>query len=82
MPFKVSCQDNGAGVLYVSTGLFTGKEFLETKENLLQSKQQLKKVRYLIYDLIQMDSLDFPFDDFKKLEDADCLVAEVNPSLK
>ena len=81
MPFEVNIFDSGAGVQYVSAGLITGKDFIETKVNLLTSKDRLKNIRYLIYDLTHMDSLDFPFDDFKKLEDADRLVAEINPSL-
>jgi hypothetical protein len=81
MPFDVNNLDNGVGVQYVSAGLITGKDFIATKIDLLVSEERLKRIRYLIYDLTRIDSLDFPFNDFKKLEDADRLVAAINPSL-
>jgi len=81
MPLEVNYLDSGAGVLFVSSGLLTGKDFIETKNNLLKIGQLADKIRHLIYDLTQIESLDFPFADFKKLEDADRLLAEINPSL-
>lgn len=81
MPFETVNLANGAGVEYISAGLITGKDFIETKMDLLASEDRLNKVRFLVYDLTHIDSLDFPFSDFKKLEDADRLVAEINPCL-
>ncbi len=77
MPIELKFLDNRAGVLYHFKGLVTGKEIIETNEEVFSSPD-FKRIKYGVIDQTQVESLNVSTADLLMIARQESRAADVN----
>jgi len=80
MPIELQYRDDGAGVVYVCTGVVTASEFTEANEE-VYAEESVDRHRYQLIDSTATERLEVSVEDVKAHSEMDRRAAARNPQI-
>ena len=81
MPIEVMHCCDGAGVLYIGTGVISGNDILRANEITFQSAEVIKKARFYLDDWTGATTTSMTTDEMRLAVGQDIAAAQVNPDI-
>ena len=81
MPVEIKRCCGGAGVVYIGTGVISGKEVLRANEITYQSAEDIKKTRFHLDDWTEATSTSITLPELRLAVKQDIAAAQMNPDI-
>ena len=79
MPIELRYRDDGAGVVYICTGVVTAADFDKASEE-VYSEERIDQLRYQLVDFSATEHLDSNLEDIRRSAEIDAAAANQNPN--
>ena len=79
MPIELRYHDDGAGVVYICTGVVTAADFDKASEE-VYSEERIDQLRYQLVDFSATEHLDSNLEDIRRSAEIDAVAANQNPN--
>ncbi|HBI14219.1 MAG TPA: hypothetical protein DDY20_01655 [Desulfobulbaceae bacterium] len=79
MPYKLSIEENGHGIVITLSGLVKGEEIFRLNEQFM-SDESYPQWRYQIWDFSNIADIDVTFDQLRSYAIQDSIASRINPN--
>jgi len=79
MPIEIEGRQDGLGVIYKCSGVLTIDDFFQAGLGFLAHPEEIKKWRYCIIDLTQVDAMGISSDDIRAVVEQNKRIAAIAP---
>ncbi len=81
MPVEIKCCCDGAGVVYIGTGVISGNDIFRANELIFESAEVIKKTRFYLDDWTEATSTSITAAELYRVVDQDKAAAKINPDI-
>ena len=81
MPIEIKRCCDGAGVVYIGTGVVSGNDILRANEITYQSAEDLRKTRFYLDDWSEATSTSVTIPELRLAVEQDRAAAQINPDI-
>ena len=81
MPVEIKYCCDGAGVVYIGTGVISGNDIFRANELIFESAEVIKKTRFYLDDWTEATSTSVTVAELYRVVDQDKAAAKINPDI-